>query len=115
MTSRSSHLRRDRYHDEPEELEDVEEDVQTMAAETRNVSPSSAIPVPGTTSLDDESDLERADDMASVLSARDREHGREQSSEQERPRSSWRHLASLSLSALSGEAAWRQAQADRNR
>lgn len=31
------------------------------------------------------------------------------------PQSSWRHLASLSFSALSGDTIWHRARADRNR
>jgi hypothetical protein len=31
------------------------------------------------------------------------------------PQSSWRNLASLSFSALSGDTIWHQARADRNR
>ena len=54
---------------------------------------------------EDEADLERGDDMAATLV----DDGRSTSTH------SWRGLASLSLSAFSGEAAWRQAQADRNR
>ena len=75
------------------------EDVQVMAAESTNESPSSAIPIPGNA----ETDLERGDDMAETLV------------ESQTGSRGWRGLASFSLSAFSGEAAWRQAQADRNR
>ena len=85
------------YHD------NTEEDVQIQAAETTNDSPSSAIPIP----RDANADLERGDDMAATL-VNDQQEGSS-------PSRGWRGLASLSLSAFSGEAAWRQAQADRNR
>ena len=86
------------YHDNSDE-----EDVQIQAAETINDSPSSAIPIP----RDADADLERGDDMAATL-VNDQHEGPS-------PTRGWRVLASLSLSAFSGEAAWRQAQADRNR
>lgn len=73
-------------------------DVQVVAAETSNDSPSAAIPIPR-----DNNDIERGDDMADTLV------------EDQSGRRGWRGLASLSLSAFSGEVAWRQAQADRNR
>ena len=73
------------------------DDVQALAAETTNESPSAAIPIPR------DNDIERGDDMADTLV------------EDQSGRRGWRGLASLSLSAFSGEAAWRQAQADRNR
>lgn len=72
--------------------------MQVLAAETSNESPSAAIPIPR-----DSNDIERGDDMADTLV------------EDQSGRRGWRGLASLSLSAFSGEAAWRQAQADRNR
>lgn len=75
------------------------DEVQVMAAESTNESPSSAIPIPR--NVDD--DLERGDDLAETLV------------ESHSGRSGWRGLASFSLSAFSGEGAWRQAQADRNR
>lgn len=85
------------YQDETEPS-----DVQAQAAETANDSPSAAIPIPR------DSDLERGDDLAATL-VNDQPEG-------PTPRSGWRGLAaSLSLSAFSGEAAWRQAQADRDR
>ncbi|MCJ1465265.1 hypothetical protein MMC07_003881 [Pseudocyphellaria aurata] len=90
------------YEDSP--VTDTD-DIQAQAAETINDSPSSAIPIPC-----DHHDLEGGeDDLAATLVNDD--NGRELSS----PRRGWRDLASLSLSAFSGEAAWRQAQADRNR
>lgn len=85
------------YRDDPDE-----DDVQVQAAETSNDSPSSAIPIPR-----DVADVERGDDMAATLV--NDQH------ESFLPRRGWRDLASLSLSAFSGEAAWRQARADRNR
>ena len=81
------------YHDNPQS-----DDVQIVAAETTNDSPSAAIPIPR-----DNNDLERGDDMADTLV------------EDQSGRRGWRGLASFSLSAFSGEAAWRQVQADRNR
>ena len=82
------------YHDNVE-------DVQAQAAETANESPSAAIPIPR------DSDLERGDDMAATLV--------NDQTETSTSRSSWRGLTSLSLSAFSGEAGRRQAQADRDR
>lgn len=77
-------------------------DIQVQAAETANESPSAAIPIPRDT------DLEQGDDMAATLV-----NDQPQASTS---RSVWRGLAaSMSLSAFSGEAAWRQAQEDRNR
>lgn len=77
-------------------------DIQVQAAETANESPSAAIPIPR------DLDLERGDDMAATLV-----NDQPQASTS---RSGWRGLAaSMSLSAFSGEAAWRQAQEDRNR
>ncbi|KAL8699604.1 MAG: hypothetical protein Q9201_005918 [Fulgogasparrea decipioides] len=79
-----------------------EEDVQVQAAETSNDSPTAAIPIPR-----DIDALERGDDMAATLV--------DDPAEPSSSRRGWRGLASFSLSAFSGEAAWRQAQADRNR
>lgn len=85
------------YRDTPDEA-----DIQVQAAETANESPSAAIPIPRDT------DLERGDDMAATL-VNDQPAA-------SASRSGWRGLAaSMSLSAFSGEAAWRQAQEDRNR
>jgi len=86
------------YQDNPSEG-----DTQAQAAETTNNSPTSAIPIPR-----DNADLERGDDMAATL-VNDVQPGAST------PRTGWRGLASMSLSAFSGEAAWREAQADRNR
>lgn len=90
------------YHEDP-----VTDDVQVLAGETANESPSAAIPIPR------DIDLERGEDMAATL-VNDQDLGEASNS-----RSGWRGLAaSLSLSAFSGEAAWRQhqqTQADRNR
>jgi hypothetical protein len=85
------------YQDDPDDS-----DIQAQAAETANDSPSAAIPIPR------DNDLERNDDMAATLV--------NDQSEAVTPRTGWRGLAaSLSLSAFTGEAAWRQAEADRNR
>ena len=93
---------RPRYEDNPVTNSEA---IQVQAAETINDSPSSAIPIPC-----DRHDLEGGEDDLAATLVND-EHGPEASS----PRRGWRDLASLSLSAFSGEAAWRQAQADRNR
>ena len=79
-------------------------DFEAQTTETSIESPTSAIPIPRTVN----SDLERGnDDMAATLV-----NDQPQPSQQRR---SWMDLASLSLSAFSGEAVWRQAQVDRNR
>lgn len=79
-------------------------DFEARATDTSTESPSSAIPIPRSVN----SDLERGnDDMAATLV-----NDQPEPSQQRR---SWMDLASLSLSAFSGEAAWRQAQVDRNR
>ncbi|MCJ1413832.1 hypothetical protein MMC32_000157 [Xylographa parallela] len=91
--------------------------IQAQAAETANESPSSAIPIPRSAADDADLDLERGggagddddDDLAATL-VNDPPEGAFSPR-----RTGWRGLASLSLSAFSGEAAWRQAQADRNR
>ncbi|MCJ1474563.1 hypothetical protein MMC13_003222 [Lambiella insularis] len=98
-STQTSHVQ---YHDGNANSDEV----QDQAAETTNESPSSAIPIPRS-SDDGELDLERGDDIAATL-VNDQPDAFS-------PRRSWRGLASLSLSAFSGEAAWRQAQADRNR
>lgn len=79
-------------------------DFEAQAMDTSIESPSSAIPIPRSVN----SDLERGnDDMAATLV--------NDQPEPSHQRRSWMDLASLSLSAFSGEAAWRQAQVDRNR
>ncbi|KAI4089999.1 MAG: hypothetical protein L6R37_007956 [Teloschistes peruensis] len=78
------------------------EDVQVRAAESTNDSPTAAIPIPR-----DGADVEQGDDMAATLV--------NDPPEASSSRPGWRGIASLSLSAFSGEATWRQAQADRNR
>jgi hypothetical protein len=85
---------------------DTEEDIQTQAALTRNESPSSAIPVPTRISEEGQTDIEHGEEESTPLI---------RETQSPPPRPNWRNLASFSLSALSGEAAWRQAQADRNR
>ena len=80
----------------------VSGDIQTQAAETTNESPTAAIPIPCN------DDLERGEDMAATLV--------NDQAEPSSPRGGWRGLASMSLSAFSGEAAWREAQReDRDR
>ncbi|KAK4693817.1 hypothetical protein P7C71_g3647, partial [Lecanoromycetidae sp. Uapishka_2] len=90
------------YHDNPSD-----DDLQVQVAETTNESPSAAIPIPR------DADLERGEDMAATL-VNDQDLGEASNSVR-----GWRGLAaSLSLSAFSGEAAWRnhqQAHADRDR
>ena len=77
-------------------------DVQRQAAETTNESPSAAIPIPR------DIDLEQGDDMAATL-VNDED-------EDSTASSTWRGIpASMSLSAFSGQAAWRQPPEDRNR
>lgn len=92
-TSSTSH---ELYHDSSDD------DIQVQAAETSNDSPSAAIPIPR-----DTEDLERGDDMAATLV--------NDQPDASSPRRGWRDLAYLSLSAFSGEAAFRQAQSDRDR
>lgn len=86
------------YRDEPSE--ESPPDVRRSTNECA----SAAIPVPHAVAAG-ESDLERGDDMAAT-SVND--GGRT-------TRSGWRGLASLRLSAFSGEAAWRQARAEQGR
>lgn len=89
-----------------------EEDIQTQVAATINDSPSSAIPIPRSPDQDDD-DLERGDDDMAATLVNDQPHGFSS-------RGAWRGLASLSLSAFHGDAAWRSAdarnaEADRDR
>ena len=72
------------------------EDVQITAAVNTNGSPSAAIPIPCDSTTAEGSN----DDLAVTLVNSQPQRG------------GW---AGLSLSALSGEAAWRQEQVDRNR
>lgn len=79
------------------------DEVQTLAAETTNDSPSAAIPIPR-----DTTDLERGDDLAATL-VNDQPAGSVRSG---------RGGLGMSLSAFSGQAAWRDtrdAPADRDR
>lgn len=71
-------------------------EVQNTTAMTTNDSPSAAIPIP----CESTSNPEVSEDLATTLVNSQSNQG------------GW---AGLSLSALSGEAAWRQEQADRNR
>ncbi len=89
---------------EPAYRDDPTEESPTDGRRTRNESPSAAMAVPHTVA-EGESDLERGVDMAATLVNDDGSASR----------SGWRGLASLSLSALSGEAAWRQARAEQER
>ena len=90
---------------QPAYRDDPFEDSQTDSSRAMNESPSAAIPIPHHVA-DGESDLERGDDMAATLV----DDGPSTS------RNGWRGLASLNLlAAFGGEAAWRQAQADRER
>lgn len=89
---------------QPSYRDEASEDSQMGVRGSTIESPSAAIAVPHSTARA-ESDLERGDDMAATLV----NDGASTS------RSGWRGLASLSLSALGGEAAWRQAEVDRER
>jgi hypothetical protein len=87
-----------------QEGENRADDIQARAAETVNESPSAAIPIPRL-SDEAEEDIERGTDPSAPLNG-----GTSVA------RSGWRNLASLSISALSGDTAvWRQSPADRNR
>ncbi|OJD22266.1 hypothetical protein ACJ73_06388 [Blastomyces percursus] len=91
-----------------EDPERMSEDIQARIAETRNDSPSAANPLPNV-SDDIDSDLERGNDSRTSLL---------QPSESSNSQSNWRNLASLSLSALSGDSVWHQSRtprSDRNR
>lgn len=90
-------------HTDPtnDDLEDASDDVQDTVVETRNDSPSAAIPIPR--GDDTDSDVERGED------------GEPYSPTRPSSRRGWRNLANLSLSALSGETVWRQTPVDRNR
>ncbi|KAK2767391.1 hypothetical protein FQN54_003547 [Arachnomyces sp. PD_36] len=83
------------------------DDVQSQAAETRNDSPSSAIPI-DRPSEDADSDLEQGEASSTMPLLNT-------SSTSAPPQSSWRNFASFSLSALSGDTIWHQAHNDRNR
>lgn len=86
------------------EGENRSDDVQSRVAETVNDSPAAAIPIPRL-SDEDEEDIERGTDASASLNGATNA-----------PRPGWRNLASLSISALSGDTAvWRQSPADRNR
>jgi hypothetical protein len=87
-----------------QEGENRSDDVQARAAETVNESPSAAIPIPRLSDENDE-DIEQGTDASAPLNG-----------SSNGPRPAWRNLASLSISALSGDTAvWRQSPADRNR
>ncbi|KAI9718058.1 MAG: hypothetical protein M1812_004316 [Candelaria pacifica] len=83
---------------------EVEEDVQPQAIAPTINTPTAAMPIPHSTEAVN-SDLERGDDSAATLL--------EESPN--RNRMGWRNLASMSIAAFSGDAAWRQASADRDR
>ena len=84
-----------------EDIQDGPDDVQDLIVETRNDSPSAAIPIPR--GEEGESDLERGEDEEPFSSTRPSS------------RRGWRNLANLSISALSGDTVWRQTPVDRNR
>lgn len=88
--------------DRPSQMTD---DIRSHITETRNDSLTSTIPI--TSILEDsDSDLERGDaSSASFLDG----------SSPAQPQPSWRNLASLSFSALSGDTMWHEPRADRNR
>ncbi|EDN08869.1 PA domain-containing protein [Histoplasma capsulatum] len=88
--------------------ERMSEDLQARIAETRNDSPSAAVPISNVSGFIN-SDLERGDDSRVSLLNR---------AEAPNPQSSWRNLASLSISALNGDSVWHQSRSprsDRNR
>lgn len=84
--------------------DDPGQDSPSRAGESTAESPTSAIAIPRNAD-EANADIERGDDVEATLVNDQASTGR----------GGWRGLASLSLSAFSGEAAWRQAQADRNR
>ena len=86
-----------------------ESDIQTQAAETRNTSPTAAIPIPRNAS-----DLEQNDDLAATLVNEDED---DEDDEPTSSRSAWAGLTSMSLGAFtgSGDAAGRKRRDDRNR
>ena len=86
------------YRDEPEQ------EVQRQAGGDAGEPATSAIPIPRSPDAAN-ADIERGEDVDATLV-------NEQASGS---RGGWRGLTSFSLSAFSGEAAWRQAQADRSR
>ncbi|KMU88141.1 hypothetical protein CIHG_05909 [Coccidioides immitis H538.4] len=86
-----------------EQIQPTSDDGQAQIAETRNDSPTSAIPIPED---DLGSDLERGvSPSASLLG---NSHGPAAA------QSSWRNLANLSLSALSGDSMWHQSRHTRS-
>ncbi|PGH09868.1 hypothetical protein AJ79_05595 [Helicocarpus griseus UAMH5409] len=90
-----------------ERPERMSDDIQARIAETRNDSPSAAIPLSQVPD-DIDSDLERGDSTTSLVN----------NSQNSNTQSNWRNLASLSISALSGDAMWHQPRSprsDRNR
>jgi hypothetical protein len=89
--------------DSQPENERTADDIQSRAFDSRNDSPSAAVPILG--GLEDDS-LERGDGPDAPLLPGN------SSSE---PQSSWRNFASLSFSALSGDTIWHQARTDRSR
>ena len=88
--------------------EETSDDIQDRAAETRNESPSAAIPIPS---------AEDGEEDELLLDERDVERGhggsgteaQDQNARQTAPRgvSGWRNIFGSSLSALSGETVWR--------
>lgn len=94
------------------------DNVQTSAAESVNRSPSAAIPIPRPSDDGDE-DVERGTDTDTEIdsSSAPLRGGTSYSNiPRNAPRMAWRSLASLNLSALSGDTAvWRQSPIDRNR
>ena len=83
------------------------DDIQTRAAETVNNSPSAAIPIP---QLSDDEEVENEDVERGATATTTFYTARNGA------RSGWRNLASLSISALSGDTAvWRGSPSDRNR
>lgn len=90
--------------DNQDENEETSDDIQTRAFETRNDSPSAAIPVSGLPDLD--RDLEQNDAPDAPLLNEDSNTAR---------RSSWRNLVSFSLPTFNSDSLWRQPHPDRTR
>ena len=79
------------------------DDMQSHIAEARNDSPTSEMPIGSNTIMG--SDLERGDPSREPLLG---------GTDDQPPESNWRNLASLSLSALSGDSTWHQPQHTRS-
>lgn len=81
----------------PYDDEETFDDMQSHIAQARNDSPTSEMPIGTNTII--ESDLERGGSSREPLLS---------NADDEPSESGWRNLASLSLSALSGDSTWHQ-------